>query len=202
MTTLSETLPLFNAYILAKGKTDNYAGWATRIMRVVIRDIGDFDLRAISKDDMILYLAELRKRLAKSSFDSYKRGMKVYFAWASNHYNKSVYLWGSSYSSSLVLIVAKENDKVHTVLSFSPGEYLAPVNVQNTISGLAKPTFITSSKAEAPTAKKLFDVVTANKKVQFVPNGGGEHGSRALWVGQDGAEEYWSSITQFLSKIN
>lgn len=87
MPLLSETLPLFNAVILAKGKTANYADWATRIMRVVIRDIDDLRVHDISKETMILYLVELRKRLKKTSFDSYKRGMKVYFEWSSSHYD-------------------------------------------------------------------------------------------------------------------
>lgn len=87
MTKISETLDLFNAVILAKGKTENYADWATRIMRVVIKDIDDLDVHSISKETMIMYLVELRKRLKRTSFDSYKRAMKVYFEWSSNHYS-------------------------------------------------------------------------------------------------------------------
>lgn len=86
MPTVSETLDLFRAYILAKGKTDNYADWAVRIMNVVIRDTRDFNVHEVTKEDMIIYLVTLRERLKRTSFDSYKRGMKVYFEWSSNHY--------------------------------------------------------------------------------------------------------------------
>ena len=68
MTKISETLDLFNAVILVKGKTVNYADWATRIMRVVIKDIDDLEVHSISKETMIMYLVELRKRLKRTSF--------------------------------------------------------------------------------------------------------------------------------------
>ena len=120
--------------------------------------------------------------------------------YAAKSYNQSVYLWGSSYSSSLVLIIAKEHDKVHTVLSFSPGEYLNPVNVKNSISGLDKPAFLTSSKSEQAQTKLLYDAITSTRKTQFVPNGNGEHGSRALWSDKADQAEYWAALKTFLGK--
>jgi pimeloyl-ACP methyl ester carboxylesterase len=118
-----------------------------------------------------------------------------------NMYNKNVILIGSSYSSGLVLKVAKENSKVEMVLSFSPNEYYGQsFDLRGKITGLDKPTFITSSKNEAADAKLLFDVVTATKKTQFVPQGNGHHGSRALWSTNAGNEEYWTAVKDFLGK--
>lgn len=136
----------------------------------------------------------------QTTYNDAKQDITAAVNWASDFYKKSVYLWGSSYSSSLVLIIAKENDKVHTALSFSPGEYLAPTNVKSSITGLSKPTFITSSKTEAPEAKKLFDVITAADKVQFIPTGNGEHGSRALWSDKADEAEYWAAVKAFLGR--
>lgn len=116
-------------------------------------------------------------------------------------YGKNVILVGSSYSSGLVLKVAKENSKVEMVLSFSPDEYYGNlINLNQTINGLNKPTFITSAKNEAAGAKALYDVVSANKKVQFVPQGAGYHGSRSLWPSNAGNEEYWVAVKAFLGK--
>ena len=121
--------------------------------------------------------------------------------YAENMYGKNVILVGSSYSSGLVLKVAKENAKVEMVLSFSPNEYYGQnFDLKGKITGLDKPTFITSSKNEAADAKLLFDVVTSTKKAQFVPTGAGHHGSRALWSANAGNEEYWKAVKDFLGK--
>jgi dienelactone hydrolase len=118
--------------------------------------------------------------------------------WAKEYYGKDVILWGSSYSSALALKVAKENDEVEQVLAFSPGEYLPGVDLKATITGLDKPSFLTSSKTEEGQTKALFEVISAAKKTQFVPNGSGEHGSRALWEEKTDHAEYWTALKTFL----
>lgn len=82
----SETLEMFEAWIVARGKTDSYAKWCRGKMNTVIRDMNDFDIHTITKEAMTIYLVNLRKRLKRTSFDSYKRAMKVYFGWSSSHY--------------------------------------------------------------------------------------------------------------------
>jgi alpha-beta hydrolase superfamily lysophospholipase len=114
-------------------------------------------------------------------------------------YNKNVILWGSSYSSSLALKVAAENDKVDKVLSFSPGEYLPGVSVANTAKDLDKPAFLTSSKSEAGQTKAIFDNIKSTDKTQFVPNGAGRHGSSALWTSEGDNAEYWVAVKAFLN---
>ncbi len=124
--------------------------------------------------------------------------------YAANRYNKPIILWGSSYSSTLVLYEAINNENVKAVVSFSPGNYF-----QNELGSLVdkledfkKPFFITSSLAEIPGVEKLLAKVKFKKKqVHFKPNGGGHHGSRALWPHQTGGEEYWEAISKWLSKI-
>ena len=64
----------------------------------------------------------------------------------SGDYNMNIFLWGSSYSSSLALKIATVNEKVDRVLSFSPGEYLTGVNVGELVKLLDKPSFLTSLK--------------------------------------------------------
>lgn len=116
-------------------------------------------------------------------------------------YQQKVILVGSSYSAALGLKVAKENPNVKAILSFSPGEYFGDkLALGKTITGLDKPTFITSSKSEVPTAKPLVDVVNKDAVTHFIPASDGAHGSRVLWSEQPFSEEYWTAINAFLKQ--
>lgn len=119
-----------------------------------------------------------------------------------NKYNKSIILWGSSYSSTLALYIAIENEMVSSVISFSPGNYFAGIkgSLTEKLHDFNKPMFITSAKQEAPAVKEMLkDVVLKNNQFHFVPEGDGYHGSRALWAHQIGGEEYWLAIDKFLN---
>jgi pimeloyl-ACP methyl ester carboxylesterase len=124
--------------------------------------------------------------------------------YASTTYKKKVILWGSSYSSTLALYVALENDSVSAVISFSPGHYFSPEkgDLIEKLPTLKKPMFVTSSKREE---KELSELVAGmemtDQQIQFVPTSDGYHGSKALWKGQPGGEEYWKAITKFLEEL-
>ncbi len=116
---------------------------------------------------------------------------------------RPVLLWGSSYSASLVLKVASETEMVHAVLSYSPGEYFGKkLRISDSIQGLNKPCYITSSKGEADQAELMWNAIKMKEgKVQFVPNGAGKHGSKALWSSSKGYEEYRKSVMEFLKQF-
>jgi len=117
---------------------------------------------------------------------------------AKDLYGKKVVLWGSSYSSALALIVATETEDVERVLSFSPGEYLGTVNVNERIATLNKPAFFTSAKNEQGQTKLLYDAIESDEKTHFIPAGNGEHGSKALWEEKTDNAEYWVAVKFFL----
>ena len=120
-------------------------------------------------------------------------------------YNKKVIIWGSSYSSSLVLFELLQNKNVKGSISFSPGDYFGDKkpSLSTVFSKVEKPFFITSSKQEAVTLSALVDKKQLKEnQIQFIPESDGFHGSRALWEGQEGADEYWEAIKIFLKKIN
>jgi len=122
----------------------------------------------------------------------------------SNKYDKKITAWGSSYSSGLVLYVSANNDNVNASISFSPGDYFdkKEVSLTKTIAAIQKPFFITSSKAESPGETQLLkDITLSASSVYFIPESAGFHGSKALWTGQEGAEEYWTAIKSFLTTI-
>ncbi len=119
-------------------------------------------------------------------------------------YRKKVTVWGSSYSSSLALLEGASNPKVKAIIAFSPGDYFgdSAVSLKTVFSKINKPFLVTSSKQEAETLKALVGEVSPEKnQQQFIPESDGFHGSRALWTGQKGAEEYWKPVIAFLKTI-
>lgn len=133
-----------------------------------------------------------------TSYNDAKQDIIAAISWAKNYYSKNVILWGSSYSAAHSLVIANENTDVEQVLVFSPGEFLAGINVEASATGLNKPAFLTSSKSEAPGVTDFYNVITSADKVQFIPSGNGRHGSSALWSSESDNAEYWLAVQEFL----
>jgi predicted alpha/beta hydrolase len=113
-----------------------------------------------------------------------------------------VLIWGSSYSSSLVLVLGAEL-KADAVLSFSPGEYFddqgkSKTWVADSAKALAVPVFITSAKDEAKEWAPIAAAIDPAKLTTFVPQTAGHHGSSTLWPAQPDREAYWTAVTAFL----
>ncbi|MBE9048523.1 hypothetical protein IQ255_29785 [Pleurocapsales cyanobacterium LEGE 10410] len=91
------------------------------------------------------------------------------------------------------------------VISFSPGDYFGEKlpSLKTVFPKITQPYLVTSSKEEADGLKELIGGVAdqSNLQSQFIPESEGFHGSRALWIDQVGADEYWAAITAFLNKI-
>jgi len=122
----------------------------------------------------------------------------------SNRFNSKVILWGSSYSSTLALYLAADMNEVSAVLSFSPGNYMADKkgSLVDVLKDFEKPMFLTSSKSEAKGVSQLLNEHELTKdQIQFIPEGNGHHGSRALWINQIGGEEYWLAVGLFLKQV-
>jgi dienelactone hydrolase len=112
-----------------------------------------------------------------------------------------IIIWGSSYSASLALKVGNSNEMVRAIIALSPGEYIRGTNIAEAAKGILVPLFVTSSQSEALEVSNLVAGVTGSNKVQFVPTGKGKHGSKALWSENEGHEEYWSALVEFLAKL-
>ena len=124
--------------------------------------------------------------------------------YAKKRYKSRLVLWGSSYSSTLALYIAEENNLVDAVVSFSPGNYLSEYkgSLIDKLPNLKKPLFITSSKQEAGGIEQLLSKTTlGGDQVHFRPNGSGYHGSKALWPNQKGGHEYWNAMDAFLEAL-
>ncbi len=117
-----------------------------------------------------------------------------------NYKPKKIILWGSSYSSALVLKYGGDNPTgVDAILSFAPGEYFGSKNyITKSVSGINVPVFITSAKAEHNNWKKIYEAIPTTKKTYYLPKTKGNHGSRALWTKFADSEGYWNAVTDFL----
>ncbi|NOX48730.1 MAG: alpha/beta fold hydrolase [Chlorobi bacterium] len=110
-------------------------------------------------------------------------------------------VWGSSYSSALVFVLAaKYPDDVDGVLSFSPGDYFSIDG--RLVSDFAKevscPVFITSAKNEQESWQPIYDNLSVKEKSFFLPDTKGFHGSKALWEENEGNQRYWKAVEGFL----
>lgn len=114
-------------------------------------------------------------------------------------------LWGSSYSSSLALVVAAEMpDKVDAVMSFSPGEYFKSMGkpddyISSHAAQINIPVFLTGSSSEIEGIQPMFDLIPSVNKTLFDPdNTSGNHGSKALWSTFSDSRAYWRAVKKFL----
>ena len=120
-------------------------------------------------------------------------------------YDKKVTLWGSSYSAALSLFIALDSEHLNGMILFSPGDYLAGQkgSLKGELTSIDIPYLITSTKEEAEAISTvLLDGMTLSEnQTQHIPSFEGYHGSRALWQGQKGAEEYWQQVWNTLAVI-
>lgn len=115
-------------------------------------------------------------------------------------------VWGSSFSASLTLMLAKANPTaISALICFAPGEYFAGqygktnTSVREAAVGIALPAFFTSKKSEYDDSRKaIFTVLASEKKTYFVPETEGKHGSEALFSTTLENAAYWAALTSFL----
>ncbi|WP_210707145.1 alpha/beta hydrolase [Maribacter dokdonensis] len=116
---------------------------------------------------------------------------------------KKIIIWGSSYSSSLVLKYAGDHpDQIDAALAFSPGEYFGKEDfIKNSAAHIKVPTFITSAQNEQDNWAAINQAIPTTRKVTYVPATAGNHGSRALWEKFEDNNGYWNSVKNFLKQL-
>ncbi|WP_407050964.1 alpha/beta hydrolase [Methyloraptor flagellatus] len=128
--------------------------------------------------------------------------LKAAVAWAeARAAGRPVVIWGSSYSASLVFLVAAADPKVAGVVSFSPGEYFGrSAPVAEAAAHVSQPIFVSSAsdRGEVAAARAILAAAPAKDKVQVVPKNAG-HGSIAL-AGSGGAD-VWPALDRFLARF-
>jgi len=122
--------------------------------------------------------------------------------------NVPMALWGSSYSASLVFLLANAadaKDGVKAVLAFSPGEYFSDKQmVEAAAAKVTVPVFVTSANtlSEEAEAKAILAATPATDRQLYVPRTG-IHGSSTLnaTMNPAGADENWSAVLAFLKRV-
>lgn len=120
------------------------------------------------------------------------------------YHPKQIFAWGSSYSASLVLILAAEHpQEVQAALAFSPGEYFSfqDKHISDYAAKITQPVFLTSAKSEEQAWRGIADSVSSAGSVFFVPQGSGVHGSSALLESTKNNAEYWAAVEDFLQSL-
>jgi dienelactone hydrolase len=141
----------------------------------------------------------------KADYLDAKPDMEAALAWAGEQH-LPVAIWGSSYSSSLVFVLAAAHpDSVKAVLAFSPGEYFDDTSLIRKAAARVKvPVYVTSANTdeEIDATRKILAASPAALKVQYVPKSGGVHGSSTLIEAKNkaGAQANWDAVLAFLAR--
>ena len=128
-----------------------------------------------------------------------KQDIQAAINFVAENSTKEIYLWGSSYSASLSLIIAKENDRVKKVVAFSPGEFLGnQETVRSAIPDLDKPVFITGGEAEYKIVVQPIVDILPKLNVKAVKQKMGNHGSKTLWDNNENTKNLYDELFRFL----
>jgi dienelactone hydrolase len=138
------------------------------------------------------------------------KDMEAALAWTrSSGHTGGLIAWGSSYSASLVfLLAARHPADIRAVLAFSPSDdYIDPPGTTiQAASQVTCPVFIDSAKEprEIAAAKAILTAVASKNKTQFEPGTAGVHGSATLRADSDprGETENWKAVSGFLAQLH
>ena len=145
----------------------------------------------------------LRDKRLESGLQHIELDVQAAIAYASEKSGLPVVLFGSGANGSLSLKVALDNKDVRAVVALSPGEYFMPeVKIQEIVSPLKKPVFITSSKAELPYVSELASGMEQGYVSLFEPKqGAGDRGTRSLSSDYEFNNEYWIALMLFFKDL-
>lgn len=162
------------------------------------------DARSGAKDPWSGVENETAKSAAKlnlpSSYPDAYPDLEAALNWVkSNNYTGRILAWGSSYSATLVLRMAKEKPSMlSAVISYSPGEYYD--DNPGVVSGWAREiknlaVYIACGAGEKELSEPIFNSIPGENKTFYLPEKG-RHGSSILL---DDSRN-WESIKKFLNK--
>jgi dienelactone hydrolase len=145
----------------------------------------------------------LRDMRLESGLQQMEEDVQAAIAYALEKSSLPVVLFGSGANGSLSLKMALGNEDVKAVVALSPGEYFMPeVKIQEAISSIKKPVFISSSKAELPYVSQLASGIEQDYVSLFEPKQGeGDRGTRSLSADYEYNDEYWIALMLFFKDL-
>ncbi len=198
-------LPFILLFHQGGSSRGEYNEIAARLMKLDYNCLS-VDLRSGSK---INYVANETARRAEdgnypNAFIDARQDIEAAIQYIKKYNSKPLILFGSSYSASLCLMIANNNEDVKAVIAFSPGEYFRPkLIVKDEISGIQKPLFISCSSLEYDYVEQLLAGVQENFITFYKPGKGekGVHGAKALWKENESSDSCWLELLMFFKKI-
>lgn len=146
---------------------------------------------------------QLREKRLEAGINDIEEDAKAAIQYAYNKSKLPVVLFGSGANGSISLKIAASDSTVRAVVALSPGEYFLPeIKIQDAISQLKKPVFITSSKAELPYVSELASGIEKDYVTLFDPKQGeGERGTGSFSADYDYNTEYWIALILFFKEL-
>jgi pimeloyl-ACP methyl ester carboxylesterase len=144
-----------------------------------------------------------RESRCHTGYEQVENDILAAIRYAYERSGQPVILFGSMANGSLCMKIARENDNVRAVVAFSPGEYFLPLlSIQDTIAGMKKPTFVTSSLSESPYMTELVSGIEADYVTVFQPElGEGGRGLESLANDNPNHSEYWLALLLFFKDL-
>lgn len=132
-------------------------------------------------------------------YDNSKPDMEAALQWIKQQgFTGPLILWGSSYSSSLAILLASKDSAVDAVLAFAPGEWLQKKgSVAEAAAKLKRPTLVVHPKAERSAGEP---VIQALPNKELVMDYEILHGSNTLLKGTNRAAT-WETVIKFLASV-
>jgi pimeloyl-ACP methyl ester carboxylesterase len=123
------------------------------------------------------------------------------YAWNLSY--KPIILFGSSYSASLCLLEGRTDDRVKSVIAFSPGEFFGDdIRIQDEMTSFDKPLFVATTQRENPYVVEMLGKINQENITWFQPaDSPGIHGSKALWESSTSKDQYWLALILFFNSL-
>jgi dienelactone hydrolase len=118
-------------------------------------------------------------------------------------YDGTTLVWGSSYSASLVFLLAAGHGQIDGILSFSPGEYLGTRTdeVRKAAKDVSRPVIVLTPADERDRARQVVDAIPGEDKRFVIPDEA-VHGSSMLVPDRNaGATTIWPEVETFLERF-
>lgn len=138
-----------------------------------------------------------------ASHEDIEMDIRAAIGFAVEKSQQPVILFGCGANGSLALKLTKEHEEVRAGVALSPGEYFLPdMSIRDTIAGLNKPVFVSSSKSEYPYLDQLVSKVEEENLVVFEPElAEGQRGSASLESNNENHSEYWLALLLFFKEL-
>lgn len=135
----------------------------------------------LNKEGYATLAVDQGKGGATGGFLAEKTDLEAAIAWAkANDGAVPLIIWGSSYSASLVYLIASERpQEIAAALAFSGGDYLGGGRVPGAARTITIPIFATSSPGETDEMRPILELAQSRVKF-FHVQAAGRHGSSTL----------------------